>query len=165
MTAGAPEGLKENVLIARRPFRRRPRPEIFQRDSCALKFASGQVDGKKWQHQVKTVGVAPQQDEIVVIPQRREPRLTAFAHVPNSVRGSTLASGCSADAGRFLLQLHCNKRSKTNLVRLLCQVPIPLFLATFVSGQHLVWRRGQCSQETQVQLPNTVEGRHPIDSP
>jgi hypothetical protein len=59
MTARAPEGLKEYILIARRRFRRRSGPKIFQRDSCALKFASGQVDGKKWQHQVEAVGVAP----------------------------------------------------------------------------------------------------------
>jgi hypothetical protein len=67
MPAETPESLKEHVLIAASTFGRRRGPEALQRDSCALQFASGEVNGKERQHQVKAVGVAPQQDEVVVV--------------------------------------------------------------------------------------------------
>jgi hypothetical protein len=89
MTARASESLKQDVLIARPSGSRRRRPQALQRDAGAPQFASGKMDGKKWQDQVKAVGVAAQQDEVVVVTQGRESGLTAFAHVANSVRGAS----------------------------------------------------------------------------
>jgi len=80
VAARAPERLKQNTLIAAGSHSRRRRPQTFQRGSRAFEFAGREVDGEKWQNQVKTVRVAGQQNEVVIVAQRRESGLTAFWH-------------------------------------------------------------------------------------
>jgi hypothetical protein len=106
MPSGAAKCLKEHVLLSLPCRGRRLGPQTSQRISCALQLACGEMNGKERQDEVKAVMVAPQQDEVIAVAQRREFGLARYGH-------RNLLSGCQAvRRARItgtLLQLNCNK--------------------------------------------------------
>jgi hypothetical protein len=65
------------------------------------------MNGEERQDEVKAVMVAPQQDEVIAVAQRREFGLARYGH-------RNLLSGCGAVRARIagtLLQLNCNKNA------------------------------------------------------
>lgn len=121
--------LKQHILIAAGSRSRRRGPQALQCGSRAIEFASGQVDGEKWQYQMKAVRVTRQQNEVIVVSQRRESGLTAFSHGSLRFEGRT-AGWKAIPTPAVLLQICCNKRSKTNLVRLLLSRPPTQFFCS-----------------------------------
>jgi hypothetical protein len=59
------------------------------------------MNRQKRQHQVKTVRIAAKQNEIVIVAERRKPRLARVWQVPSPSKGNALRTSA-------LLQTACN---------------------------------------------------------
>jgi hypothetical protein len=87
VATGAAKRLEENVLLATRPSARVRGPKILQSILGGSQLCRSQVNGKKWQHEMKAVGVAARQDEVVAVAQGRKIEFARFSHLPDSFEG------------------------------------------------------------------------------
>src|ERR1700722_934003 len=76
-------------------------PQASQRIERRLQLITGEMNRQKRQHQMKTVRIAAKQNEIVIVAERRKPRLARVWQVPSPSKGSALRTSA-------LLQTACS---------------------------------------------------------
>jgi hypothetical protein len=106
MPSGTSKRLKQNILrsLGRHSLHFLSgafRPQPSQRIDRRLQLSACQMNRQKRQHQMKTVRIAAKQNEIVIVAERRKPRLARVWQVPSPSKGNALRTS-------ELLQTACN---------------------------------------------------------